>query len=295
MSETENTQPDSATPSYPTQGERIAPGSRRDLLPNNYDAKKARILFVHAHPDDETSSTGATMAYYAQKGAEVYLLTATRGELGEVIPEELHHLEVGKPGCRDNGEALGEYRTGELAGAIKALGVKKQFFLGQEPAVAEGTLPLYRDSGMAWGPEGKPVANPVAAEDSLTAQPLEPQAQALVAAIRALTPDVLITYDSDGGYGHPDHVRVYEIVHRALQILEDDEDRPILTWGIEGEFDTADQRVQAAIYGDGTAKRKAMEAHRTQITVVDEKTFEYSNKVPQKISSVETFRVLDGD
>ena len=163
MSETENTQPDSATPSYPTQGERIAPGSRRDLLPNNYDAKKARILFVHAHPDDETSSTGATMAYYAQKGAEVYLLTATRGELGEVIPEELHHLEVGKPGCRDNGEALGEYRTGELAGAIKALGVKKQFFLGQEPAVAEGTLPLYRDSGMAWGPEGKPVANPVAA------------------------------------------------------------------------------------------------------------------------------------
>lgn len=219
MSETENTQPDSATPSYPTQGERIAPGSRRDLLPNNYDAKKARILFVHAHPDDETSSTGATMAYYAQKGAEVYLLTATRGELGEVIPEELHHLEVGKPGCRDNGEALGEYRTGELAGAIKALGVKKQFFLGQEPAVAEGTLPLYRDSGMAWGPEGKPVANPVAAADSLTAQPLEPQAQALVAAIRALTPDVLVTYDSDGGYGHPDHVRVYEIVHRALQIL----------------------------------------------------------------------------
>jgi len=103
------------------------------------------------------------------------------------------------------------------------------------------------------------------------------------------------TYDSDGGYGHPDHVRVYEIVHRALQILEDEEDRPILTWGIEGEFDTADQRVQAAIYGDGTAKRKAMEAHRTQITVVDEKTFEYSNKVPQKISAVETFRVLDGD
>ena len=161
MSETENTQPDSATPSYPTQGERIAPGSRRDLLPNNYDAKKARILFVHAHPDDETSSTGATMAYYAQKGAEVYLLTATRGELGEVIPEELHHLEVGKPGCRDNGEALGEYRTGELAGAIKALGVKKQFFLGQGPAVAEGALPLYRDSGMAWGTEGKPVANPI--------------------------------------------------------------------------------------------------------------------------------------
>jgi len=129
-----------------TQGERIAPGSRRDLLPNNYDAKKARILFVHAHPDDETSSTGATMAYYAQKGAEVYLLTATRGELGEVIPEELHHLEVGKPGCTDNGEALGEYRVGELNGALEALGVHRHLFLGQEPATAEGVPALSRAS-----------------------------------------------------------------------------------------------------------------------------------------------------
>ena len=72
---------------------------------------------------------------------------------------------------------------------------------------------------------------------------------------------------------HPDHVRCTRRAPRPAD-SEDDEDRPILTWGIEGEFDTADQRVQAAIYGDGTAKRN-MEAHRTQITVVDEKTFEY--------------------
>ena len=90
-------------------------------------------------------------------------------------------------------------------------------------------------------------------------------------------------------------MRVYEIVKRALEILGDDEDRPLLTWGIEGEYDPKDTRVQAAIFGDGTAKRKAMEAHRTQITVLDDKTFEYSNKVPQKISAVETYRVLDGD
>ncbi len=291
----ENTQPNTATPSYPVQGERIAPGSRRDLLPNNYKPEQSRILFVHAHPDDETSSTGATMAYYSQKGAKVYLLTATRGELGEVIPSDLQYLEVGKPGCADNGEGLGEYREGELAKAIKALGVTKQFFLGQEPASAPGVPRLYRDSGMAWGPDGKPVANPVASEDSLTAQPLEQQAQAVVAALRAIRPDVLVTYDADGGYGHPDHVCVHQMVERALQLLGEDEARPILTWGIEGEYDPADTRVQSAVYGDGTAKRQAMEAHRTQITVLDEKTFEYSNKVPQKISAVETYRVLDGD
>ena len=286
---------EAATPSYPTQGERIASGAKRDLLPTNYDSEQARILFVHAHPDDETSSTGATMAYYAQKGAEVYLITATRGELGEVIPQQLQHLEVGKPGCTDNGEALGEYRVGELNGALEALGVRRHLFLGQEPATAEGVPALYRDSGMAWGPNGKPIANPVSSDASLTAQPLEPQAQALVAAIHEIQPDVLVTYDADGGYGHPDHVRVHQIVKRALEILGDDEDRPLLTWGIEGEYNPEDTRVQAAIFGDGTAKRKAMEAHRTQITVLDAKTFEYSNKVPQKISAVETYRVLDGD
>ena len=275
---------EAATPSYPTQGERIASGAKRDLLPTNYVSEQARILVVHAHPDDETSSTGATMAYYAQKGAEVYLITATRGELGEVIPPQLQHLEVGKPGCTDNGEALGEYRVGELNGALEALGVHRHLFLGQEPATAEGVPALYRDSGMAWGPNGKPIANPVSSDASLTAQPLEPQAQALVAAIHEIQPDVLVTYDADGGYGHPDHVRVHQIVKRALEILGDDEDRPLLTWGIEGEYNPEDTRVQAAIFGDGTAKRKAMEAHRTQITVLDDKTFEYSNKVPQKIS-----------
>ena len=183
MSEPETTQPESATPSSPTQGERIASGAKRDLLPTNYAPEQARILFVHAHPDDETSSTGATMAHYAQKGAEVYLITATRGELGEVTPPQLQHLEVGKPGCTDNGEALGEYRVGELNGALEALGVHHHLFLGQEPATAKGVPALYRDSGMAWGPNGKPIANPVSSDSSLTAQPLEPPARAPVAPI----------------------------------------------------------------------------------------------------------------
>ena len=95
-----------ATPSYPQQGTRIVSASKRNLLPNGRLIKDGVLLFVHAHPDDETSSTGATMAAYAREGAKVHLLTLTRGEMGEVIPEDLKHLQVGDPECTDNGEAL---------------------------------------------------------------------------------------------------------------------------------------------------------------------------------------------
>ena len=185
--------PETSAPQYPAQGENLMKNAKRDLLPSGYTPSEAVMLFVHAHPDDETTATGATMAYYAKKGAKVYLLTLTRGEMGEVIPPKLQHLEVGKPGNSDNGEALGEYRTVELNNATAKLGVRKRFFLGEEPATAPGALNIYRDSGMAWGKDGKPVANPKASEDSLTAQPIAPQAEAIANAIRDVKPDVLIT------------------------------------------------------------------------------------------------------
>ena len=146
-----------------------------------------------------------------------------------------------------------------------------------------------------WGKDGKPVANPKASEDSLTAQPIAPQAEAIANAIRDIKPDVLITYDLDGGYGHPDHVRTHQAVLEALKILGDSNDRPILTWGIEGEFSEQDARQQCAITGSVEAKREAMKAHGTQIVVTGDTTFEFSNKVEQKISAVETYRLLDGN
>ena len=173
--------------------------------------------------------------------------------------------------------------------------MRKRFFLGEEPATAPGALNIYRDSGMAWGKDGKPVANPKASEDSLTAQPIAPQAEAIANAIRDIKPDVLITYDLDGGYGHPDHVRTHQAVLEALKILGDSNDRPILTWGIEGEFSEQDARQQCAITGSVEAKREAMKAHGTQIVVTGDTTFEFSNKVEQKISAVETYRLLDGN
>ena len=129
----------------------------------------------------------------------------------------------------------------------------------------------------------------------MTAQPIAPQAEAIANAIRDIKPDVLITYDLDGGYGHPDHVRTHQAVLEALKILGDSNDRPILTWGIEGEFSERDARQQCAITGSVEAKREAMKAHGTQIVVTGDTTFEFSNKVEQKISAVETYRLLDGN
>ena len=283
-----------ATPSYPQQGTRIVSASKRNLLPNGRLIKDGVLLFVHAHPDDETSSTGATMAAYAREGAKVHLLTLTRGEMGEVIPEDLKYLQVGDPECTDNGEALGEHRTGELVAASRVLGVTSRFYLGQAPATAPGARKIYRDSGMVWGEDGKPAPNPKASSDSLTAEPIEPQAQAIANAIRSIKPDALITYDADGGYGHPDHVRTHRAVMQALSLLKSSQ-KPVLVWGIEGEFDETDKRTQAAIYGSATAKRKAMREYGTQIVVTGDDTFEYSNGVEQKISGVETYRLLAGD
>ncbi len=97
-----------------------------------------RLLLVHAHPDDESIGTGATMAKYAAEGAQVTLVTCTLGELGEIIPAGLAHLAA------DRDDRLGGYRTGELAAACAALGVTDHRFLGGAGR--------WRDSGMMGTP-----------------------------------------------------------------------------------------------------------------------------------------------
>ena len=85
-------------PYYPEQGVLVREDALPGLLPPGLRPEDARLLFVHAHPDDESIATGATMGRYAELGARVVLLTMTRGERGEVIPEPLHALEVGQIG-----------------------------------------------------------------------------------------------------------------------------------------------------------------------------------------------------
>lgn len=289
----------------------MLPHARRSLLPEGQGIHGARVLYVHAHPDDETVVTGASIAQLARGGAEVHLLTMTRGERGEVIPELLRHLEVGQPANNDDGTALGEYRIHELAAACAALGVRNQVFAGRAPAIDPSVglsngRDRYLDSGMSWGPDGRARAAADVSSAALTAAPVEEAAAHVAAAIRSLRPAAVVTYDDDGGYGHLDHIRTAQVTLRAVELARtagaggDGWNVP-LTWAIEGEFSSEDNRVQAVVEAGPAglaAKRAALEAHETQVTLPADPadlTFRFSNGVPQKISGVETFRLLRGD
>lgn len=153
-----------------------------------------RLLFVHAHPDDETLTTGATIAHYAARGAQVQVVTCTLGEEGEVIGERWAQLAV------DYADQLGGYRIGELSAALQALGAGAPMFLGGAGR--------WRDSGMA----GTPVRRRqrfIDADDRETVG-------GLVAIIRELRPHVVVTYDPHGGYGHPDHVHTHAVTTAAV-------------------------------------------------------------------------------
>ncbi|MGK5630997.1 N-acetyl-1-D-myo-inositol-2-amino-2-deoxy-alpha-D-glucopyranoside deacetylase [Streptomyces sp. URMC 123] len=166
------------------------PGPRRE-------APARRLLLVHAHPDDESINNGATMAAYAAEGALVTLVTCTLGEEGEVIPPELAHLAA------DRDDALGPHRQRELAAAMRELGVTDHRFLGGPGR--------YRDSGMMGVAQNdRPGAFWRADVDEAAAH--------LVAVIREVGPQVLVTYDQDGGYGHPDHIQAHRVAMRAAEL-----------------------------------------------------------------------------
>jgi N-acetyl-1-D-myo-inositol-2-amino-2-deoxy-alpha-D-glucopyranoside deacetylase len=166
-------------------------------------AGRARLLFVHAHPDDETLTTGLTMAGYALRHHDVHVLTCTLGEEGEVIPPALAHLSSG---CDDT---LGPWRREELRAAMSVLGVSHSV-LGED--LQRGTASRYRDSGMAGtASAGHPDAFVRADLDEATAL--------MADHIRALRPDVVVTYDEQGGYGHPDHIQTHRVTMSALSAL----------------------------------------------------------------------------
>jgi N-acetyl-1-D-myo-inositol-2-amino-2-deoxy-alpha-D-glucopyranoside deacetylase len=170
------------------------------------------VLFVHAHPDDETISTGALIAYLASRGIRVSLVTATRGERGEVVPGPLSAL-LGTP-------ALAEERERELERAVFALGVDEGFWLGEAPARVAGLPPRrYRDSGMQWTRPG--LAGPAADSeaDALARAPLTEVTNDLVAVLQHFSPSLVISYDQTGGYGHPDHVRVHDAALAASRYV----------------------------------------------------------------------------
>ena len=165
----------------------------------------ARLLFVHAHPDDETLATGGTIAHYAARpDVEVTLVTCTLGEEGEVIPPGLGMLAA------DQADQLGGYRIGELALACAALGVTDHRFLGGAGR--------WRDSGMALAGHGTRAAALEVLHPRAFAHPdaFDDEVDALAAIVAELRPAAVVTYAADGGYGHPDHVRAHDVTVAAL-------------------------------------------------------------------------------
>ncbi|PFG29783.1 PIG-L family deacetylase [Paramicrobacterium agarici] len=184
------------------------------------------VMFVHAHPDDETLASGALMAELVDRGVTVTLVTCTRGERGEIVAGPHSHLE-GTP-------EFAEHREHEVAGALAELGVTRHLWLGTAPARAVGLMPRsYEDSGMRWLSDG--LAGPAddASPLSLTAVPLDDAVTDLLAVIDVETasgatapdqpsppsekPDLIVSYNEIGGYGHPDHVRAREIARAAAR------------------------------------------------------------------------------
>src|SRR6478735_10321584 len=149
-----------------------------------------RVLFVHAHPDDECIGNGATMAQYAAQGVHVTLVTCTRGEEGEVLVPDLANLAA------DQDDELGAHRETELSAAMAELGVADHRFLGGAGR--------YRDSGMM----GLPTND---RPECFWQADVDEAASHLVAVIREVRPLVLATYNDNGGYGHPDHIQTHRV------------------------------------------------------------------------------------
>lgn len=168
-------------------------------------AGASRVLFLHAHPDDETLATGVLIADLIDRGIDVGVVTATRGERGEVAD----------PALVDRADLV-TLRERELTAALRILGVHSHGFLGQPPARAPG-LPArrYTDSGMAWVTPELAGPGPDADPDALTAAAVPDAAADLAAYAAWFGADVLVSYDADGGYGHPDHVACHRIARAA--------------------------------------------------------------------------------
>ena len=161
-------------------------------------------MLVHAHPDDEIIGNGATMARYVAEGAAVTLVTCTLGEEGEVL------VARSRASGRRGGRRAGQHRLGELKVAMDILGVTDFVRLGGDGR--------FRDSGMAYDDKGQATARDVLRDGIFWTTDLLEAANELVPLIRSRRPQVLITYNEFGGYGHPDHIQAHRVAMYGYQL-----------------------------------------------------------------------------
>ncbi|WP_114854990.1 PIG-L family deacetylase [Brachybacterium sp. YJGR34] len=214
------------------------------------------VLAVHAHPDDESLSSGALLAELSAAGTRVELVTATRGEEGEIVPGA---VDPGDP------RPLEEIREAEIDAASAALGLAARHWLGTAPALAADAAPRdYRDSGMQWVRPGLAGPSDGAGPDSFTRRPLEDAVADLAALIAQVRPDVVLGYDDEGTYGHPDHVRAHEVTAAACARTGTPRIEVASSDGADGGFVRRDHPETRA------AVRRAIGAYRTQLTVLED-------------------------
>jgi N-acetyl-1-D-myo-inositol-2-amino-2-deoxy-alpha-D-glucopyranoside deacetylase len=258
-----------------------------------------RLLFVHAHPDDETLTTGGTIAHYVAQGAQVHVVTCTLGEEGEVIGDRYRLLTA------DHADQLGGYRINELTQALHALGIEEPIHLGGPGR--------WRDSCMPAKPSGRQTRFVDAGDDAV---------RELAAVIDRLRPHVVVTYDPKGGYGHPDHVQAHRVTTAAVQASE--WTTPKFYWTVLASsalraglnslgdippswtkvpnladmgFCHPDSAIDAVIdvVNHLDCKLNALSAHATQVRLApDRRCFALSNKVPVPILSQEHYVLAAG-
>ncbi|MGV9612919.1 N-acetyl-1-D-myo-inositol-2-amino-2-deoxy-alpha-D-glucopyranoside deacetylase [Nocardia xishanensis] len=268
------------------------------------------IVLVHAHPDDESITTGGTIAHYRRRGVPVTVVTCTLGEEGEVIGERWAQLTA------DRADQLGGYRILELTRALAALDAAPPRFLGGAGR--------WRDSGMAGTPSAEhPRAFVRSGSEAV---------DALVEILLELRPRVVIGYDPRGGYGHPDHIRAHEVATAAVHdVAERGWDVPKFYWtvtdadmlrlhtealarrtvdGLPGALPKG-WRLPAAgelasvpshtvtttveVSDALAAKRAALRAHATQVTVAPSgREFALSNDIAQPVLPEEHFVLVRG-
>ena len=263
-----------------------------------------RLLLVHAHPDDETINNGVTMAKYAAEGARVTLITCTRGEEGEVLVESLASL------ASNQEDKLGEHREIELANAMKYLGVRDFRFLGFPTK-------SWRDSGMMGSEQNN-------RKDVFWQADLDEAAKELVKVILEIKPQVLVTYDEIGGYGHPDHIKAHQVAMRAAELAENQGwkiskiywntmPKSVIQMGIDKmkeigsnffgaesvddlPFAKPDELVTTVINAPEFVSHKlaAMKAHETQISV-DGPFFALSNNLGMSVWADEYYTLAKGE
>jgi N-acetyl-1-D-myo-inositol-2-amino-2-deoxy-alpha-D-glucopyranoside deacetylase len=266
------------------------------------------VLFVHAHPDDETLATGVALAHHARAGG-AHVLTCTLGEEGEVIPPELAHLDAA------HDDALGPYRLGELRAAMQVLGVTHEV-LGADPAA--GRLSRWRDSGMAGTPS---AGNP----DAFCNADVAEVARLVAEVVRRVGPSAVVTYDRHGGYRHPDHVQTHRVTCAAVASLPEGSRPPLYavltpaSWAREDRAWLAshptgpgwtlpdpDGEYPPSVVDDGLVTHRlvapelrelqaeALRHHRTQVTVApDGLSYALSNDIAARLPGREGYALVD--